>query len=155
MTVAEPATIKDVECPRSPSVSHGASMATLKNRRLLLIDDSLDSLSLLARLLRKKGAEVHAVHDPFIALEEAKHGDYDLVISDIGMPEMSGYELMRSLRKWEDETHHQHLPAIALTAYVTSADAERALASGFQRHFPKPINFSALSEAVSDLITIH
>jgi two-component system OmpR family sensor kinase len=154
-TVAEPATIKEVGFPISPLVGQGASAATLKNRRLLLIDDSLDSLSLLAKLLEKKGAEVHAVHDPFVALEEAKRGDYDLVISDIGMPEMSGYDLMRSLRKWEDETHHQHLPAIALTAYVTSADAERALASGFQRHFPKPINFLALSEAVSDLITAH
>jgi CheY-like chemotaxis protein len=129
-----------------------ASEARLENLKVLLIDDSIDSLELLSRLLKKKGAQVTAVSQPHEGLLQAKSSKFDIVVSDIGMPDLSGYDLMKQLRNWEEQERRPHVPSVALTAYASTADAEQAIAAGFQRHLPKPINFTALAQALTDLM---
>jgi CheY-like chemotaxis protein len=98
---------------------------------------------------------VTSFSNPKEGLEAATARDFDVIISDIGMPEISGFDLMSRLRAWEDQHHRSHQPSIALTAYATHEDAEHALASGFQLHVPKPVNFATLSEAIRTLIKGH
>jgi two-component system CheB/CheR fusion protein len=72
-------------------------------------------------------------------------GPFDIIISDIGMPEMDGYTLMRHIRLRDGGAT---VPAIALTAYARPEDADRAIRAGYQAHFAKPVDASALIEAV-------
>jgi two-component system OmpR family sensor kinase len=127
------------------------SLAQLKNKRILLIDDSVDSLQLLVRLLERRGAIVDAASDPEQGLEYAKSGKYDILVSDIGMPVLSGYELISQLRIWEFENGRTQnpLPSIALTAYAMETDEQRAIEAGFQAHISKPIDFGRLAHAIS------
>jgi CheY-like chemotaxis protein len=74
----------------------------------------------------------------------------DLLISDIGMPEEDGYALLQKVRALPPERGGQ-LPAVALTAYATDADRDRALAAGYQLHLVKPVELKELAEAVASL----
>lgn len=125
----------------------------LQSKRLLIIDDSEDTVALLKHLLKKAGAEVTGCVNPQTALQTAKENDFDLIISDIGMPGLNGYELLKEYRQWELKEHHfPHTPAIALTAYATEDDAKQALKAGFQIHLPKPMNLKDLEAKIKDLI---
>ncbi|UXR63752.1 response regulator [Bdellovibrio bacteriovorus] len=105
---------------------------SLDGLSIFLLDDSEDTLALLKRLLEKQSAAVTECSLPKKALEMLKVGDYDLLISDIGMPEMDGYEMLKSLRKWEKKFHPgKHIPAIALSAYSADEDIQKAKDSGF------------------------
>jgi CheY-like chemotaxis protein/anti-sigma regulatory factor (Ser/Thr protein kinase) len=113
----------------------------LSGLRILIVDDEQDSLDLLSQVLQAAGAKVKAVSSARAALVE--DGPFDLIVSDIGMPEMDGYELMRDIR-----SRGTQVPAIALTAYVSSDDVERTIRAGFHEHVPKPIDASTLIETV-------
>lgn len=120
--------------------------------QILIIDDSIDSLMLLSRLLKRLGAEVKACSTPAEGLAEAKSGRFDIIISDIGMPEMDGYELMKCLRSWATENHLPKVPAIALTAHVEESDIVRALEAGYQLHVPKPVVVKDLEVSIKRLL---
>jgi PAS domain S-box-containing protein len=118
----------------------------LNNIRVLIVEDDPSSLDLLSTVLASGGARVTAVASAREALEALDAGgSFDLVVSDIGMPEMDGYALIRRIRALESGAH---LPAIALTAYARSEDAEKAIRAGYQEHLSKPIEESRLLSAV-------
>lgn len=123
--------------------------------QILIIDDSIDSLMLLSRILTRLGAQVKASSTPEEGLAEAKNGYFDIIISDIGMPEMDGYELMKRLRAWAEENHVPKVPAIALTAHVEEADIVRALEAGYQLHVPKPVVVKDLEASIKRLLPSH
>jgi CheY-like chemotaxis protein len=79
-------------------------------------------------------------------VEKARTQDFDLLISDIGLPGRSGYELMRELQ------NSKGLPGIALSGFGTEHDISKARAAGFSKHLTKPINFERLEEAISNLL---
>lgn len=108
----------------------------LKNIHVLVVEDDVDNRELLAFTLKTYGASVTTVSSAAAALETLSHCQPDILISDIGMSQMDGYTLMQTVR---DITHSSQLPAIALTAYVSEADQQHALAAGFQAHLPKPM----------------
>ena len=106
--------------------------------RLLVVEDHIATLQVLERLLRKAGHKVVAVSSVASALEAAAHEEFDLVISDLGLPDGTGNTLMRELRA------RYRLRGIALTGYGMEEDAERAREAGFMAHLIKPIEFDQL-----------
>ncbi len=110
----------------------------LRNRRILLVEDDLDTQELIMTVLRRHGANVTAVSSSAAALEDLARARPDVIISDIGMPAENGYELIRKIRALTPE-QGGHVPAIALTAYAGPIDRRRALLAGFQTHLAKPV----------------
>lgn len=137
--------------------------------RVLLVEDDDDSRNLLSLVLNRFGADVVAASSSAEALDSFKQRTPDVVISDIGMAEEDGYELIRKLRMLPLQgsllpasadpaltAHHSSLrslvPAIALTGYATLKDRERVLAAGYQLHLAKPVEPEELVAAIVELI---
>jgi PAS domain S-box-containing protein len=113
----------------------------LRSKFILIVDDSPESTEMLGKLLELEGAFVDLARNGAEALVLAQRKRFDLIISDISMPEMDGYELLRELRKLPQM---QSVPAVALTGYGRNADIERAHAEGFAEHLTKPIDIDQL-----------
>ena len=131
------------------SVADGSSLP-LQPVRVLLVEDDPDAREVTAAGLTKSGFEVHAVSGAVKALEMLDVWLPDVVVSDIGMPGMDGYEFVRLLRARPLE-RGGNVVALALTAFAGLADAARAHASGYQGHLSKPITPDALADAILDL----
>jgi len=111
---------------------------TSKKLRLLLVDDHADTRSVLSRLLNKKGHEVATAASAREALEILNGRRFDALISDIGLPETGGYELIREAKR------RQSLKGIALSGLGMDEDVQRSVEAGFDHHLTKPINFQEL-----------
>lgn len=118
-------------------------------RAVLVVDDVADVTEMIALFLRHAGYEVTTANSANDALNLAAGRHFDLVISDIGMPEMNGYELAESLRQQND---YRATPLIAVTGYTEYDDRGRSLTAGFDAHLTKPINPSQLLEMVRELM---
>lgn len=112
--------------------------AKLKDLRILVVEDDLDTRELVAALLVQHGAEVFAADSSATALPAVERVKPDLIISDIGMSGENGYEFISKVRSLDPDAGGR-IPAIALTAYAGSRDRRRALLAGFQMHLPKPV----------------
>ncbi|WP_061121694.1 CheR family methyltransferase [Caballeronia sp. INML2] len=117
----------------------------LTGLRVLLVDDSLEGLEGFRTLLELEGAQVRAESTPEAALKVASESEFDLILSDIGMPTMSGYELIAKLRELPA---CRAVPAIALTGFGREQDAAEALRAGFDAHLGKPVSLNALLVAI-------
>ncbi|HEY0050074.1 MAG TPA: PAS domain S-box protein [Pyrinomonadaceae bacterium] len=124
---------------------------SLKGSRILLVDDDCDAMVPLQIILEAREAEVLCASAVSEALEKLAADKFNLLVSDIGMPEMDGYDLITALRKMDESSNHD-IPAIALTAYASTQDKRRALMSGFQHHFAKPLDFEQFLATVCSLI---
>jgi CheY-like chemotaxis protein len=116
--------------------------------RVLLIDDSLDTLNMLSLWLSNYGCEVSIASEATEGVRLATEQHPNLIISDIGMPDVDGYELMRLLRRTPGL---DRVPAIALTGYAREEDRELALAAGYNAHIPKPANMGKLLQLIKTL----
>ena len=110
----------------------------LKNHRILIVEDDLDTQTLLKTVLKGHGADVVTVNSSAAALAEVERHKPDVIISDIGMTVENGYEFIKKIRLLSRE-EGGHIPAIALTAYAAPRDRRKALLAGFQTHLAKPI----------------
>jgi CheY-like chemotaxis protein len=122
---------------------------TPSQRRVLIVDDVADVTEMISLFLKHAGFEVTTANSAAMALQLAAERQFDLVISDIGMPEMNGYELAESLRARED---YKTIPLIAVTGYTEYDDRGRALKHGFDAHLTKPINPSQLLDLIDTLL---
>ena len=122
----------------------------IKNLSILLVDDEPDTREMLAFVFRKCEAEVTDVASVQEALDAIKAGKYDVLVSDIGMPERDGYDLIRNIRNLAPEEGGR-IPAVALTAYARFEDRLKALSAGFQMHVPKPVEPAELLTIVAGL----
>ncbi|HEX2672151.1 MAG TPA: ATP-binding protein, partial [Polyangiaceae bacterium] len=122
----------------------------LRGIRVLVVDDDDDSRDLVVSILEKCEAITFAASSAEQALSMLVHDHPDVLVSDIGMPGMDGYELVRAIRALPDE-RAQRVPAVAVTAYARQEDQRRALAEGFQLHVAKPIEPAAFAQAVARL----
>jgi len=120
--------------------------AELGGVSVLVVDDEADARELLARLLQAHGADTVTAGTADEALGILGQRSVTVVVSDIGMPRVDGYELMRLLRARGDQT-----PAIALSAYAGDDARARSWEAGFQLHLPKPFDAAALTGAVARL----
>ncbi|HEY1954672.1 MAG TPA: PAS domain S-box protein [Polyangiaceae bacterium] len=136
-----------------PPPSPPSPLPRLDRTRVLVVDDQPELVELMAFVLSSAGAEVTSATSAVQALELFARTRPDVIVSDIGMPEVDGYELIRRIRALPP-SEGGRTPAIAITAYVRREDAERAFASGFQRHVPKPVEPRAIVVAVANLAGI-
>jgi PAS domain S-box-containing protein len=116
----------------------------------LTIDDDADSLTLLGDILRHAGATVIGARSAIEALDLLSHQRPHVIVADIGMPRMDGYDFIREVRRRETSMDDM-VPAAALTAFARSEDRARALMSGFQMHLAKPIDPLELVAAIGAL----
>lgn len=125
----------------------GANLETIK---ILAVEDHPDTRALLKRFLENSGAEVMAMESGWAALEEIQKYNPDVLICDIGMPGMDGYQLLEKIRKLGLEI--SSLPAIACTAFTSGEDVRRALEVGFQAHVAKPLDPDKLVRTIIEVI---
>jgi PAS domain S-box-containing protein len=118
--------------------------------RVLTVDDDFDTRDLLHIILTQYGAEVLTVQSATEVLANLERFQPDVLVSDIGMPDIDGYTLIQQIRTLPPENGGQ-LPAIALTAYARELDNQRAIASGYQQHITKPLEPERLVRAVMAL----
>ncbi|OKH55794.1 hybrid sensor histidine kinase/response regulator [Calothrix sp. HK-06] len=133
------------------TASHNPSDLNLNGLQALLVDDDTDSRELIAFLLEQYGVQVTAVSSASKALNSLEQAKFDLLISDIGMPDMDGYTLIRQIRNQAPEQGGT-IPAIALTAYAGEIDQQLALLAGFQQHISKPIDPEVLIQAILTIV---
>ena len=123
----------------------------LSGLRILVVDDEADMRELVAFILEESGAKVQVAVSAAEALERWEQFQPHLLISDIGMPQMDGYMLMRRVRERSPEQGGR-IPAIALTAYAGEANEQQARLAGFQRHLAKPVEPHQLIQIISTLM---
>ncbi|MDZ7991351.1 MAG: AAA family ATPase [Nostoc sp. EfeVER01] len=123
----------------------------LSGLEILVVDDDADMREFLPFMLEQYGATVTVVASAIEALTALSQSQPNLIISDIGMPEMDGYMLMRQIRSLEPEQGGT-IPAIALTAYAGEMDHQQAIAVGFQQHISKPVDPEELVRAIASLV---
>jgi PAS domain S-box-containing protein len=141
--------IAAVRRPEDEEATPGA-WESLRGIRVLVVDDEEDTRELVRRLLADCEAEVVAVETAHEALEEVQRFRPDVLLSDIGMPQQDGYQLVRALRALGDENGGA-TPAAALTAFARPEDRQRALRAGFQMHVTKPVDANELISVVRSL----
>ena len=114
--------------------------------RVLVVDDHFDTCTGMKMMLERRGYRVTLAHTANQAIEKTAHEEFDLVISDIGLPDRSGYELMQELQTTKG------LRGIALSGFGMEDDVTRARDAGFSEHLTKPINFDRLEESIQSLL---
>jgi PAS domain S-box-containing protein len=135
------------------NVSFGARQAeqpNLEGLNILIVDDEPDALDVITAELVQYGANVTGVNTADEALKVLEERRFDLLVSDIGLPEMDGYELIQRVRK-QEEGREKRIPAVALTAYARVQDRMQAILAGFSAHVAKPIEASELVTVVASL----
>jgi CheY-like chemotaxis protein len=140
--------------PQKRSTSTRAKKATkrIRARRgtVLVVDDVPDVTEMIELLLKHAGYDVATADSAKAALQMARKQHFDLVISDIGMPEMNGYELATALR---DLAAYNSTPLIAVTGYSEYDDRGRAVRAGFNVHLAKPIEPAQLLNLMNELLS--
>ena len=135
--------------PSSSLVTAGmVELEVFSQTSFLVVDDSEDTIAMLTELLRVAGARVMTATNGADALRLAKENDFDVILSDISMPEMDGFEFLQRLRKIDGR---ENVPVVAITGFGRSDDIARASAAGFHSHLTKPLNLKALAEVLQQL----
>jgi len=144
--------LRDVGITR-PVIAHNTlteRQPSLTDLRVLVVDDEPDARALVAAVLRERGAEVVAVESAGDALTAVGQHRFDVLVSDIGMPDMDGYELISKIRQLP-ANRGGRMPAAALTAYAGVEHRLRVLSAGYQMHIPKPVEPAELTTVVASL----
>jgi CheY-like chemotaxis protein len=123
----------------------GREAAETRKRRILVVDDHEDTLRSMKLLLRRLGYEVLAADNMGDALRIAEEQPFDILLSDIGLPDGSGLELLKRIREMRD------VPALALSGFGMDEDIERSRDAGFSDHLTKPVSIDRLQAAIAEL----
>lgn len=147
-TVAAPAAVGKGKARPAPVAAALARRSDDRPWHILVVDDHTDTCIGMKMLLERRGYDITVAHTADQAAEKARSEDFDLIISDIGLPDRSGYELMRELHATRP------LPGIAISGFGMEHDINRSKAAGFSEHLTKPINFERLEEAIQELLEV-
>jgi CheY-like chemotaxis protein len=142
--VALPLSIAAV--PQPPAAHPAKDGRRDRSLRVLLVEDNADTLETMEELLSSRGMAVTTAKGIEEALTAASQATFDLMISDIGLPDGTGCELVERMRK------SQPLPAIALSGYGMNSDVRRSLEAGFTAHLVKPVTLGQLEKAIADIL---
>jgi PAS domain S-box-containing protein len=132
------------------SAAPATSPVSLDGLQILLVDDEPDTLTMFREALSSAGARVRAVPSAADALRAIDGWCPDLIVTDLGLPGMDGYELLRTLRS---TNAHRGAPAVAVSAYAGVEDRSRAIEAGFRAHLAKPIDPAALVRALGVVVS--
>lgn len=117
--------------------------------KILLVEDNEMNRDMLSRRLERRGYDVAVAVDGKDGIEKAQSSDFDLVLMDMSLPEIDGWEATRRLRA---QPATEKLPIIALTAHAMAGDREKALEAGCDDYDTKPVEFSRLTEKIEMLL---
>ena len=150
-SVGAPVASDKRDYPHSSVAGDRIIVPDLKGIQILAVDDDRDALALIREILEATGATVMTSDSGRDALEKLERTVPGVIVADLAMPQMSGFELIARIRRSE---HHRtrHIPAVALTAFARSEDRTKTLRSGFQTHLAKPIEPGELMAAVASLV---
>ncbi|MGL5061313.1 MAG: PAS domain-containing protein [Microcoleus sp.] len=140
--------LTQLELETVPELETGDRILDLSDVNVLVVDDEADSLDFAVFVLEQYRARVKSARSGIEALQIAAESPPDVLVSDIGMPQMDGYMLLREIRSWPAASGGQ-IPAIALTAYAGEFDRQQARSAGFQMHLSKPFDPIELVAAVA------
>lgn len=143
--VPVPVTVAPVPAREAPP------LPDLRGVRILAVDDDPDALQLVKEIAESTGAVVTTASSGSAALEQLQREPADILVSDLAMPSMTGFDLIAAVRQASEE-QVSSVPAIALTAFARSEDRVRSLRSGFQMHVAKPVDPAELMAAVEALV---
>lgn len=138
----------------SEMVNSPSPQMTLSGLRVLVIDDNDDAREMVSILLGQLGADVsvtESAQEAYLRMFSNDAPQFDVLISDLSMPEMDGYEFIKQVRLTEREKNWNQTPAIALTAFGRPEDNLQALLAGFQTHLTKPVELSELAIVITTL----
>jgi CheY-like chemotaxis protein len=140
--------MSSVKMSEELGLKSGPRPAVPSKRRILVVDDNRDAAETLAMVLRLPGHDVRTVHDGGQSLAVAEMFQPELVLLDIGLPGMDGYEVARRLRlqPWAG-----HAKLVALTGYAGAEERRRAQSAGLDGHLDKPVDFEVLRELLATL----
>jgi PAS domain S-box-containing protein len=136
--------------PASAETSDAVPVPKLDGIRALVVDDEADAVELVRRVLEDQGATVSRARSGEEALRMLESYTPDVVVSDIGMPGMDGYQFMRRLRAAEPK--ERRVPALALTAFARPDDRKHAILAGYQAHLAKPFDMAELAIVIAGLV---
>ncbi len=137
---------EDAEAPAEPSIPE-TSRSTVQ-RHILLVEDNVDNQFLVERILKKAGYWVVIAENGIAAVNAARQARYDLILMDIQMPEMDGFEATRAIRSWEREHSVGRAPIIAMTAHAVAGYREQCLEQGMDDYLSKPLKKDLLLQTV-------
>lgn len=119
------------------------------SRKILIVEDNQDSRELVVKILKNKGYQIIEAIDGVEALEKARVEKPDLILMDISIPKIDGYEVTKRLKSEED---FKDIPIVALTAHAMKGDREKFITAGFEGYISKPINVRELPGQVRDYL---
>jgi len=142
-------TIKTIPAPELAEQAPTVPMKPIRRSlRILLVDDHPDTGAALKRLLTLRGHTVAAARDMHSAMETAERGEFDLLISDVGLPDGSGLELITHLRE------KSGIRGIAISGFGMNRDIEKSINAGFSEHLVKPVNLERLETAIEHAMSV-
>jgi NO-binding membrane sensor protein with MHYT domain/CheY-like chemotaxis protein/two-component sensor histidine kinase len=155
-TLRLPLAAQDVQAPpRAPAIvqdeGQGAGPGSLAGVKVLLVDDANDTLDVLEQILRHSGATIMVASDAGTALALLERERPDVIVSDIGMPDIDGFELMRRIRR-RAASAGGAIPAIALTAFTRQDDRNKAMQAGFNDYLAKPVEPGSLVAQIAQAV---
>jgi PAS domain S-box-containing protein len=127
-----------------------SEQTSLEGLRILIVDDETDTLDLITVELAQHGAKITGVTNAGDALKALESHQFDLLISDIGMPKIDGYDLIRRIRQ-QEAGKERRIPAVALTAYARVQDRMQAIVAGYSTHIAKPVDANELVTVAASL----
>ncbi|MGA7781976.1 MAG: response regulator, partial [Paraburkholderia sp.] len=144
-TITLPTAAKPLGEPVAPAPVAGRPDSMLT---ILLIEDHVDTADVMAQLIRGMGHEVTVAGRVDDALAATQSTTYDLIVSDVGLPDGTGLDFIKAFRE------HSGAPAVALTGFGTDEDVRRCLAAGFTSHLTKPVNFLQLEQLIENAANV-
>ena len=136
-----------IETPKPTRVPTAGEQKTASPRRILIVDDNRDAATTLGMLLRLSGNETHEAYDGVAAVEAADKIRPDVVLLDIGLPKLNGYEVARKLR---EQPWGRSIAIVALTGWGQDEDREKSREAGFDAHLVKPVDHTALTKLLAE-----
>jgi PAS domain S-box-containing protein len=137
--------------PTHAAAEEPSLLPSLAGVHALVVDDEADARDLIQRVLQEQGATVSLAASGAEAMRIMETSEPDILVSDVGMPDMDGYQLMRRIRA--SEPKGRRLPALALTAFARAEDRKRALLAGYQSHVAKPVDMAELVIVIAGLVS--
>ena len=142
---------KEAPCQQKDVRQEAATIGDAKTLDILLVDDSEDNRLLIRSFLKKYPCRVQIAQNGREGVDLFQSGSYDLVLMDIQMPVMDGYEATRTIRAWENQESRRPTPIVALTAHALKEDEQKSLDAGCTAHLTKPVRKAELIEKIKML----